>query len=106
MRLEDITPVILTFNEAPNLSRCLEKLSWAREVIVLDSFSTDGTPELAGASVNVRLSQRRFDDHTSQWNHAVSLAATPWVLTLDADYILSDGFRAELETLIPDDNTA
>ena len=39
MRLEDITPVILTFNEAPNLAHCLEKLSWAREVIVLDERS-------------------------------------------------------------------
>ena len=106
MRLEDITPVILTFNEAPNLPRCLEKLSWAREVIVLDSFSTDGTSDLAHASGNVRLSQRKFDDHTSQWNHAVSLATTPWVLTLDADYILSDGFKAELETLIPGEDTA
>jgi glycosyltransferase involved in cell wall biosynthesis len=106
MRLEDITPVILTCNEAPNLPRCLEKLSWAREVIVLDSFSTDGTADLTSAPGNVRFSQRKFDDHTSQWNHAVSLATTQWVLTLDADYILSDGFRDEVETLLPDEDTA
>lgn len=99
MRLEDITPVVLTFNESPNVSRCLEKLAWARKVVVLDSFSTDGTPQMAGAFVNVQLVQRKFDDHTSQWNHGVSLVKTPWVLSLDADYLLPDTFAAELEGL-------
>lgn len=106
MNLEDITPVILTLNEAPNLPRCLERLAWAREVIVLDSFSTDDTPRMASERRNVRLAQRAFDDHTSQWNHAVSLAATPWVLTLDADYILPGQFQAELEKLNPADDDA
>jgi glycosyltransferase involved in cell wall biosynthesis len=101
MNLTQVTPVILTFNETPNLGRCLEKLRWASEVIVLDSGSTDGTPELAAAFSNVRVVQRAFDDHTSQWNHAISLATTPWILSLDADYILPDEFAAEVEQLNP-----
>ena len=80
MNLSDVTPVILTLNEAPNILRCLDRLAWAGEVVVLDSFSTDGTPELANDLERVRVSQRPFDDHASQWNHAIALATTPWVL--------------------------
>lgn len=106
MTLAQITPVVLTLNEAPNVIRCLERLRWAAEVVVLDSFSIDGTPELAADYPHVRLSQRQFDDHAAQWSHAVSLATTPWVLTLDADYILGEGFEDELEALSPDDETS
>jgi glycosyltransferase involved in cell wall biosynthesis len=101
MRLEDITPVVLTFNEAPNIRRCLEKLSWASEIVVLDSFSTDGTPDLASAHGRTRVVQRAFDDHTSQWNHGVAQAATPWILSLDADYIVPSGLETELRALEP-----
>jgi glycosyltransferase involved in cell wall biosynthesis len=99
MRLEDITPVILTLDEEPNIGRCLDALRWASEVVVLDSFSSDLTAEIARTYSNVRLAQRSFDDHTSQWNHAISLPTTGWVLSLDADYILSGGFCRELENL-------
>ncbi len=43
MKLEDITPLILTWNEEPNLRRCLERLRWAARIVVVDSGSTDGT---------------------------------------------------------------
>ena len=46
----DSTPLILTFNEAPNLRRTLEKLKWAKQIVVLDSFSTDETLEIARSS--------------------------------------------------------
>jgi glycosyltransferase involved in cell wall biosynthesis len=106
MRLEEVTPVILTFNEAPNLGRCLERLAWAREVVILDSVSTDETSQMARGFANVRLTQRAFDDHTSQWNHAVSLATTPWILSLDADYIMPADFASELRSLEPASDTA
>lgn len=101
----DITPVILTYNEAPNLARCLERLRWAAQVVVLDSFSTDATVEIARDFANVRVEQRRFDEHTAQWNHGVALAATPWVLSLDADYLMPEDFGEELTSLNPDGQT-
>ncbi len=101
MNLADITPLILTLNEAPNVLRCLDRLGWAKRVVVLDSFSTDGTPALVRTHGNVHLAQRAFDDHTSQWNHGVALVDTPWVLSLDADYILPEDFATELEKLAP-----
>lgn len=101
--LEQITPVLLTYNEAPNLPRTLAALAWARQIVVVDSFSTDGTVEMLKADARVRLVQRAFDSHASQWNFATGEAgiATPWILALDADYVLSDALVAELAALRP-----
>ncbi len=99
MNLADITPLVLTWNEAPNLERTLARLAWAEQVVVLDSGSTDGTQDIARRFSNVRLETRPFDNHTSQWNHGVDLVRTPWVLSLDADYVLGAGFEQELADL-------
>lgn len=98
-RLENITPLILTWNEEPNLARVLARLGWAREIVVVDSGSTDATCDIARAHVNARLLSRPFDDHTSQWNHGVDAVTTPWVLALDADYVLGPDFENELAAL-------
>lgn len=105
--LEQITPVILTFNEAPNIARTLEKLSWAREVVIVDSFSSDETLVIVSRFPNARLTQRRFDTHAQQWNHAIRETGitTPWVLALDADYVLTDALIKELSTLQPEKET-
>jgi glycosyltransferase involved in cell wall biosynthesis len=101
--LERITPVILTFNEEANLGRTLAKLSWAREIVVVDSGSTDGTRAIAQSSPRVRLVERPFDEHARQWNFAVTdtQIATEWVLALDADYVLSDALIEEIRVLEP-----
>lgn len=101
--LDQITPVMLTHNEAPNLPRTLAALAWAREIVVVDSFSTDGTPALLKADPRVRVEQRTFDSHAAQWNYAIGQTgiATPWILALDADYVLSDALVGELRALRP-----
>ena len=100
--LDDITPVILTRDEAPNLGRTLAQLAWAREVVVVDSFSTDATPEIARGFPNVRFFQRAFDEHAAQWSFGQQQVRTPWFLALDADYFLPDAFTRELSALVPD----
>ncbi len=102
--LENITPLVLTYNEEPNIARSLERLRWARRVVVVDSQSMDRTVPLAAGFPNVELHSRPFDNHTAQWNFGVGLAATEWVLSLDADYILDDAFVAELRALQPADD--
>src|SRR5450631_3256837 len=101
--LSAITPVILTYNEAPNIERTLAALSWAEDIVVVDSFSDDGTLEILRAHPNVRVFQRRFDSHASQWNFAISQTgiAKEWILSLDADYVVPAPFVDELRKLQP-----
>lgn len=101
--LSQITPVILTYNEAPNIGRTLEALRWARAVVVVDSRSSDATTAIARSFPNVRMFERPFDDHATQWNFAVSQTgiATPWILALDADYVLPPELVEELRALEP-----
>lgn len=101
MNIEDITPLILTWDEAPNIGRCLAQLKWARRVVVLDSGSADETVAIAQEFPNVEVMVRPFDDHTSQWNHGLGLIETDWVLTLDADYLVPSSFVAEMKSLEP-----
>jgi glycosyltransferase involved in cell wall biosynthesis len=105
--LDQITPLILTYNEAPNIARALGRLSWASDVVVVDSFSDDGTVEIANLFPQVRLFQRTFDSHQNQWEFGLRETgiATSWVLALDADYVISDELIRELETLTPDPQT-
>lgn len=102
--LSQVTPVLLTYNERPNLGRSLARLAWAREVVVVDSGSDDGTQEIANQYPNVRLVHRRFDTHANQWNFATAETgiATPWILALDADYMLTPQLVEELAALSPD----
>ncbi len=97
MDLTQVTPLILTYNEQANLKRCLERLTWAGSVVVIDSQSQDQTLEIASAFANVQVIQRQFDCHTNQWNFGLDQIATRWALTLDADYICSSEFIQEIQ---------
>ena len=77
--LGDITPVILTYNEAPNIGRALERLRWAKGVVVVDSGSTDETPSIAAGFPNVRTVVRPFDSHARQWRFAVEETTETWI---------------------------
>ena len=101
---DHITTLILTFNEAPNIRRTLDRLGWAKEIVVVDSFSTDETLEIVRCFPQARIIRRAFDDHTSQWNHGLEQCSGPWVLSLDADYILSDELMRELKDFEPPAN--
>jgi glycosyltransferase involved in cell wall biosynthesis len=97
--LDRITPVILTRDEEPNIGRTLERLTWAREVIVCDSGSRDATLDLARRFPNVRVVERPLDTLANQWTFAVDQATSDWVLTLDADYIVPAAFVEEMSSL-------
>ncbi len=97
--LHDVTVMVLTFNEAPNISRTLSKLRWAQSVLILDSFSTDGTIEIANSFPNVTVIQRPFDSFAQQCNFGLQQIQSKWVLSLDADYVLSDALEDEITHL-------
>jgi glycosyltransferase involved in cell wall biosynthesis len=97
--LEEITPLIISSNEAPNLARTLAKLRWARRVVLIDSGSTDDTVAIARDHPQVVVIEHPFTDFASQCNFGLMQIATPWVLSLDADYELSDELIDELASL-------
>jgi glycosyltransferase involved in cell wall biosynthesis len=104
--LTDVTPLIITFNEAPNLRRTLNKLVWAQRIVVVDSGSTDETIDILRGYRNVEVFQHSFVDFASQCNFGLSQVMTPWVLSLDADYELSDELVIELQSLVPAQTTS
>ena len=100
--LEEVTPLILTLNESPNIDRTLEHLTWAKRIIVIDSYSTDKTLDILQSYPQVQIFQREFDSHANQWNYGLQQLKTEWVLSLDADYIVTDELIAEIDALPKD----
>ena len=101
--LNQITPLILTFNEAPNIARTLDQLTWAADIVIVDSMSTDDTRAIAARYPSVRVFERAFTTHAEQWNFGLEQTAikTEWVLALDADFVLTEAVVAELSQLNP-----
>jgi glycosyltransferase involved in cell wall biosynthesis len=95
----EISGLILTYNEALNIGRVLEKLSWLNEIVIVDSGSDDETLEIVKKFPNARLVVRSFDNHTNQWNYGVEQVSGEWVLSLDSDYILSDEIIISIQEL-------
>ncbi len=104
--LDQITPMVITFNEEPNLKRCLDKLTWAKRILVIDSGSTDATLAIARSFPQVVVVHRAFDSFAQQCNFGLTQVATRWVLSMDCDYELSDDLVAELKTLRKSEITA
>jgi glycosyltransferase involved in cell wall biosynthesis len=106
--LHQITVLVLTWNEEANIGRTLEALRRFPRVLIVDSGSTDATATIAAGHPNVRLVTRPFDTHAAQWNHGLTACGidTPWVLALDADYLLTAEGVEEIAALAPDDAVA
>ena len=91
-----ISIVIITFNEQRNLARCLESVKdIADEIVVVDSFSTDDTLAIA-RSYNARIIQHPFLGYGEQKNFATGHAENDWILSLDADEVLSDQLKKSI----------
>ncbi len=97
--IDQITPLVITFDEAPNIARLLSKLAWAHRIVVVDSGSTDATLDILGQHPRVDVYNRQFDSAAGQCNFGLDQIPTEWVLSLDADYVLSDELVAELSEL-------
>ena len=106
--MNDITALVLTRDEAPNIARTLSKLTWLRDIVVVDSHSTDGTQSIAAGFPNARVVERSFTTHAEQWNFGLEDTGitTEWVLALDADFVLSEAIVREIQSLNPDESIA
>ena len=98
--LEKITAIIPTLNEATNIRRAIDSVSFADEIIIIDSFSDDDTVAIT-KEYPVRLIQRKFDDFSSQKNYAIKEASNDWVFLLDADEEINAILKEEIIKKIP-----
>lgn len=98
MNVEKITVTIITLNEESNIKDCLESVSWADEVLVSDSGSTDATVEICrahGAKVYIDA----WLGYGVQKNLCAKRAHNKWVLNIDADERVSAGLKEEIGRL-------
>ncbi len=102
-----VSVLILTLNEELNLIKCLSSVSWCDDIVILDSFSTDKTRNIA-ESFEVRFVQRKFDDYASQRNYGIDKIKYKhrWLLMVDADEVIPDKFYAEIKHVIAKSNEA
>lgn len=98
-----ISVLILTYNEACNISECLSSVSWTDDVVVLDSGSDDQTVELARA-LGARVVHRAFDNYAAQRNFGLRDInyRHPWILILDADERVTDDLKTEMLQTVKD----
>ena len=96
-----ITAIIPTLNEEIHLADAIRSVSFADEIIVIDSFSTDSTIEIA-EKMDVKIIKRKFDDFSSQKNFAIEAAAHDWIYILDADERVTPKVKTEILNAIKD----
>ncbi|WP_281234385.1 glycosyltransferase family 2 protein [Flavobacterium gelatinilyticum] len=90
-----LSVIILTYNEENYIADAIRSVAFADEIIVLDSYSTDRTPEIVSA-FNAKLIYRKFDNYSNQRNHAIQSASGEWILFLDADERVSTELKDEI----------
>jgi glycosyltransferase involved in cell wall biosynthesis len=95
-----VSAIVTTFNEEANIAGCIESLLWCDEIMVVDSFSTDRTPEIARSYDQVLFLQRTYYGSASQKNWAMDQVANDWILIFDADERCTPALQREIETLI------
>ena len=100
--LKKITGLIITHNEEENIEDLIENLSFTDEIIVVDSFSSDGTIEAIKKHSNVQLIQHKFLNFSNQRNFALRQATHDWVLFIDGDERVSSDLKNEIIDVLKD----
>lgn len=91
-----LSVIVITKNEARNIAACLQSVSFADQLVVLDSGSRDGTPDIA-QSIGAEVSENHdWQGFGVQKNRALALARGDWVLSIDADERVTPALRAEI----------
>lgn len=97
----NVSAVLITLNEERNIEEAIRSVSWAREVVVVDAFSSDSTPEIC-RRLGAKFFQREWKGYVDQKNFALAQAGQRWVLSLDADERISADLQNEILQL-PED---
>ena len=98
-----ITALIITFNEIGYIENCLKSVDFADEIIVVDSYSTDGTYEYLLNHPRVKVLQHPFENFTLQKSYALQQASNDWILFLDADEVVPEPLKEEIVETVNSD---
>lgn len=97
--IPDISVVIITRNEATNIKRCLDSLQWVKEVIIVDSGSTDNTLEIVSTYKNVKVIETDWSGYSENKRKGTKTAVNDWVFWVDADEEVTKELMQELASL-------
>lgn len=95
-----ISALIISYNEVNHIKEVINNISFADEIIVVDSFSNDGTLAELEKFKHVKTIKRKFKDFADQRNFALQQATNTWVLFIDADERITDKLRDEIISTI------
>jgi glycosyltransferase involved in cell wall biosynthesis len=94
-----LSVTVVAKNEAADLGAALASVSWADEIVVVDSHSTDDTAAIARQHTD-KVVVHDWLGHVEQKNYAASLAAHDWILSLDADERVTPALAGEIQSLL------
>jgi len=101
---QKLSALVITFNEIGYIEKCIDSISFADEILVVDSYSTDGTYEYLLEHPKVKVIQNTFTNFTSQKSYALDKASNDWILFVDADEVVTKGLETEIVATINDDS--
>ncbi|WP_318342710.1 glycosyltransferase family 2 protein [Flagellimonas baculiformis] len=101
---QKLSALIITYNEMGYIERCIDSVSFADEILVVDSYSTDGTYEYLAKHPKVKVIQHPFENFTAQKSFTLKQAAHDWVLFLDADEVVTEKLQKEIRETINNPN--
>ncbi|WP_289041325.1 glycosyltransferase family 2 protein [uncultured Zobellia sp.] len=97
---QKLSALIITYNEIGYIEKCIESVMFADEIIVVDSYSNDGTYEYLLEHPKVKVIQHPFTNFTSQKSYTLKQASNDWVLFLDADEVVTEPLQTEVKEVI------
>lgn len=97
--MQALSVIITTYNESTNIREAMASVNWADEILVVDSYSTDGTPDIA-QKLGAKVFERSYSGPADQKNWAIPKAKNEWILLMDADERLTDKLTQEIKDIL------
>ncbi len=97
--MEKLTVIITTYNEIEHIKEAIASVKWADEIIVVDSFSQDGTVE-AAKTMGAHVLEHEYESPAAQKNWAIPQAKYDWILILDADERATPALQKEIQAIL------